>query len=259
MTSTEWTPLPGGPVHAVVVGPPGAPAVVGVPGLACSHHYFLPFARALAPEARTAVVELPGFGLSPGPPRALDVPGLARSLAAWLDATGRGGAVLVANSLGCSVVVELAAHAPELMGAVLLVGPAFDPRARTPVHQAARLLRDGLREAQIAPRLLYDWTVRAGARRVLDTFRHGLDHRIEDVAPLVPGPAVVVVGEHDPLAPRDWAERLTAALPHGRLVEVSGYAHALTTTTPETLAGLTRPHLTRPSVAGKPRSGKEVA
>ena len=259
MTSTEWTPLPDGPVHAVVVGPPGAPTVVGVPGLGCSHHYFLPFARALAPEARTAVVELPGFGLSPGPPRALDVPGLARSLAAWLDATGRGGAVLVANSLGCSVVVELAAHAPELMGPVLLVGPAFDPRARTPVHQAARLLRDGLLEAQIAPRLLYDWTVHAGARRVVDTYWHGLEHRMEDVAPLVPGPAVVVVGEHDPLAPREWAEQLTAALPQGRLVQVAGHAHALTSTTPRALAAITRPHLTPPRTSGKPRSRREAS
>lgn len=253
MTSTEWTPLPGGPLHAAVVGPPGAPVVVGVPGLACSHHYFLPLARALAPDARTAVPDLPGFGLSPGPPRALDVPGLARALAAWLRATGRGGAVLVANSLGCAVVVELAAHAPELMGPVVLAGPAIDPRSSRPLGPALRLLSDVRYEVRPVPRLLHDWLVAAGPRRVLATYRHALRHPIEEVAALVPGPTVVVVGEHDPIAPRDWAERLTRALPHARLVEVPGHAHALTTTAPATLAAIIRPYLTRPPVGGVSR------
>jgi pimeloyl-ACP methyl ester carboxylesterase len=244
VTTTEWTPLPDGPLHAAVVGPPDAPTVVGVPGLGCSHHYFLPLARALAPEARTAVLDLPGFGPSPGPPRALDVPGLARALAAWLRATGRSGSVLVANSVGCAVALELAVQAPELMGPVVLAGPAIDPRSSRPLGPALRLLGDVRNEPRVAPRLLHDWLVAADPRRVLTTYRHALDHRIEEAAARVAGPAVVVAGEHDPIAPRGWAQRLTAALPRGRLVEVPGRAHALTTTAPDTLAAIVRP-LTR--------------
>ncbi len=259
MTSTEWTPLPDGPLHAAVVGPPGAPTVVGVPGLACSHHYFLPLARALAPEVRTAVLDLPGFGLSPGPRRALDVPGLARALADWLRATHRGGAVLVANSLGCAVVVELAAHAPELMGPVVLAGPAIDPRSSRPLGPALRLLSDAGREARLVPRLMHDWVVAAGLPRVVATYRHALNHPMEDAAALVPGPAVVVVGEHDPIAPREWAERLTAALPHGRLVVLPGQAHGLTATAPAELARFVRAELARPPGAGRPPSRNGLA
>ncbi len=259
MTSSEWTPLPDGPLHAAVVGPPGAPTVVGVPGLGCSHHYFLPLARALAPQARTVVLDLPGFGPSPGPPRALDVPGLARALAAWLRATGRSGSVLVANSVGCAVVLELAVQAPELMGPVVLAGPAIDPASSRPLGPALRLLGDTGREARLVPRLLHDWLIAAGLPRVVATYRHALDHRIEDAAALVPVPTVVVAGEHDPIAPRDWAERLTALLPHGRLVVLPGRAHALTTTAPEALAAITLPLLTRPRVAGRPPSRKELA
>jgi len=63
----EFTAAAGTRVHAAVLGPPDAPEVVCVHGLGCSYRYWLPFARALAPHARTVAVDLPGFGRTPGP------------------------------------------------------------------------------------------------------------------------------------------------------------------------------------------------
>ncbi|WP_171110245.1 MULTISPECIES: hypothetical protein [Streptomyces] len=42
--------------------------------------------------------------------------------------------------------MDLAAHAPELVGRVVLNGPTVDRRARSAGRQAARLLRDARRE-----------------------------------------------------------------------------------------------------------------
>src|SRR5215208_331442 len=95
----------------------------------------IPFWMNLAPD-------LPGFGRTVGPARALDVRGLSVALADWLRATNRAGALLLANSTGCQVVVDLALHSSELLGPVVLVGPTVDRRARSVFQQWLRLVAD---------------------------------------------------------------------------------------------------------------------
>ncbi|MGW4663450.1 alpha/beta fold hydrolase [Streptosporangium sandarakinum] len=87
----EVTAVAGIPMYAAVLGPASAPEVVCVHGLGCSHRYFLPLARHLAPASRVVAVDLPGFGRTPGPREPLDIRGLSLALAGWLRATGRGG------------------------------------------------------------------------------------------------------------------------------------------------------------------------
>jgi pimeloyl-ACP methyl ester carboxylesterase len=226
---------------AVVAGPPGSPQVVGVPGLGCSYRYFRPLARALAPTATTAVPDLPGFGRSPGPREALDVPALAAALGTWMRATGRAGSTLVANSLGCQVALELAARAPDVAGPLVLVGPAVDPRGAGVLRHVLRLGLDGLRERPTVVALVArDHLLGAGPRRVLATFRLALAHPVDEVAARVRVPVLVVRGERDPVAPRGWARDLAARLPDARVVEVAGHAHAVHHSDPGTVADLVR-------------------
>ncbi|MDH6466278.1 pimeloyl-ACP methyl ester carboxylesterase [Micromonospora sp. A200] len=117
-----------------------------MPGLGCSHRYFLPLSRRLAPQARVVAVDLPGFGRTRGPRQPLDMRGLSEALADWLVATGHPGTPLVANSTGCQGVVDLAWHSPQLLGPVVLVGPTMDGRARSAGRQILRLIRDAGRE-----------------------------------------------------------------------------------------------------------------
>ncbi|MEV0724285.1 alpha/beta fold hydrolase [Micromonospora purpureochromogenes] len=77
----ELTAAAGTRTHAATLGPPGAPEVVCLPGLRCSHRYFLPLARRLAPQARVVAVDLPGFGRTRGPRQPLDMRGLSEALA----------------------------------------------------------------------------------------------------------------------------------------------------------------------------------
>ncbi|PLS75628.1 MAG: alpha/beta hydrolase, partial [Actinobacteria bacterium] len=169
---SEFTPVAGTRVHAAVLGPADAPDVVCVHGLGCSHRYFLPFARSLAPAARVVAPDLPGFGRTKGPPDALDVRGLSRGLAEWLRVTGRQGAVLVANSTGCQVVVDMAVHAPELLGPVILNGPTIDRHARTAARQAGRLLVNGRFEPPSLGVIIASDYLRCGLRRYLATLHY---------------------------------------------------------------------------------------
>jgi pimeloyl-ACP methyl ester carboxylesterase len=114
--------------------------VVCVHGLGVSHRYFLPLARGLAADARIVAPDLPGFRRTRGPAHTLDVRGQSQALADWLGATGHEGALLLANSTGCQVVVDFATHSPQLLGPVVLVGPTFDRHARSVPRQWARLL-----------------------------------------------------------------------------------------------------------------------
>lgn len=236
----EFTRVAGTRMHAAVLGPPGPPEVVCVHGLGCSHRYFLPLARCLAPHVAVAAPDLPGFGRTAGPRKALDVRGLSEALAAWLRATARGGALLLANSAGCQIVVDLAAHSPELLGPVVLNGPTMDARARASHRQLGRLLANARLERPSLGLVLARDYLDCGPRRWLATFRALLADPIERKLHHVHAPAVVVRGSRDPIAPREWAERLVAGLPHGRLAEVPGAGHTLNYSAPAELARITR-------------------
>jgi pimeloyl-ACP methyl ester carboxylesterase len=240
---SEHTAAAGTRVHAAVVGRADAPVVVCVHGLGCSHRYFLPVARELARSARVVAPDLPGFGRTRGPAHALDIRGLSLALADWLRATGRGGALLLANSTGCQVVVDLAVHAPELLGPVVLVGPTVDPQARSASQQWARLVADSRWERPgLGPVLLRDW-IASGARRYAETLRYMLTDPIERKLHHVNVPAVVVRGGRDPVVPRAWAEEVAQGLPDARLAEVPGTGHTVNWSAPRELARFVRPLL----------------
>lgn len=223
----EWTEVAGTRVHAALMGSPGAPDVVLVHGLGCSHRYFRPLARALAGRARVAAVDLPGFGWTDRAGSPPDVRTASTALGEWLTATGRRGAVIAANSAGCHVVVDLAARSPEAVGRLVLNGPAVDGRSRRWTTHAARLARTVPREPwRVWPVIARD-VLSAGPVRVLRTFRHLLGDPIEANARRVVAPAVMLRGTRDPVTPRRWAEVMCEALPRGRLVEVDGAAHVL--------------------------------
>jgi pimeloyl-ACP methyl ester carboxylesterase len=237
---SEFAAAAGTRVHAAVLGAPGRPDVVCVHGLGCSHRYFAPLARCLAPHARVAAPDLPGFGRTPGPAEPLDVRGMSLALADWLRATGRAGALHVANSAGCQVVVDLAVHAPELLGPVVLNGPTMDRHARSAWRQVGRLLADARLERPTLGLVLARDYLDCGPRRWLATFRALLDDAIEHKLGYLRVPTIVVRGSRDPTVPRAWAEEVVALLPNGQLAEVPGAGHTLNYSAPNELADITR-------------------
>lgn len=232
----EWTPAAGTRMYAAVWGRDGAPTVVCVHGLGVSHRYFLPFGSVLADRAQVVAPDLPGFGRTPGPEETLDVRGLSEALGEWLRATGRGGSVLVANSLGCQVVIDLATHSPELLGPVVLNAPTSDRGARTVWQHAWRLLLDAPFEGPLLYLVLARDYLRAGPRRFAGTLQSMLDDPVETKLGAVPTRALVVRGAFDPIVPRAWAMRVARGLRFGSYVDVPRAGHALNWSRPQALA-----------------------
>lgn len=210
-------------------------ACVLVHGLAVSHRYLMPTARCLHGRA-VYVPDLPGFGLSDKPAAVYDVRGHAGVLAAWLDGQGGLPVCVLGNSFGCQVAVELAFRRPDLVAALVLVGPTVDPAAASVPGQLARWLRDLLREDwRQAPILLAD--VRdAGVRRIAGTLRHSVRDRIEVKLPAVQAPTLLVRGARDAVVPPDWLAAAAELMPDARALVLAGPAHNAVTTAGPLLA-----------------------
>lgn len=143
---------------------------------------------------------------------------------------------LLGGSFGCQVAVDLCVRYPDLVGALVLVGPTVDPHARTPDGVLRQRLRNSVRESpRMAPLNVADYRD-AGVRRVVFAFGESIRDRIEDKLPYVSVPALVVRGGKDRMVPQSWAEEVTRRLPHGRLRVMRGLPHMVPYKDPRGLA-----------------------
>jgi 2-hydroxy-6-oxonona-2,4-dienedioate hydrolase len=203
------------------------PPIVLVHGLVVSSRYMVPLAEHLAPAWEVWAPDLPGFGRSDKPRRALDIRELGRVLGAWMDATGLADAVLVGNSFGCQVVAETVLQRPDLARRLVLLGPTVDPALRSVPAQLRRWRQEQKTQTRALKRIQVRDYARAGIPRAVATFRHALADRIEDKLPLLDQPTLVCRGTRDPIVEQRWAEQVTALLPHGRLAVLPGATHAV--------------------------------
>ena len=98
--------------------------IVHIHGFAIAGGYLMPTARLLARRWVNVVPDLPGYGHSERRDHVLGIPALAEALLAVLDALGIDQAVLLGNSMGCPVALEVAHAAPERVHRLVLVSPA---------------------------------------------------------------------------------------------------------------------------------------
>ena len=219
--------------------------MVLVHGLGVSSRYMIPTARRLARFFPTYAPDFPGFGRSGRPKPALRLPELADGLVARLDAAGLDRPVLLANSLGCQVVVDLALRHPARLSCAILVGPTGDPEAAGLPGMVGRLLLDVPREPLSAlPLQAFDYLT-AGPLRNLRTAREMVRDPFVAKLPFVPHPVLVVRGERDPIAPQRWVAEVADLLPRGEVAVVPGAAHIVNYSHPEALVALTRGFVAR--------------
>ena len=222
---TVWYEVRGSRMHAVVMG--AGPPVVLVHGYGVSGAYMLPLARALAGSFSAWVPDLPGQGRSGRLRGRTSIAGLADALGDWTTAARLRRPIVVANSMGCQIVTELAVRRPKAVGPLVLIGPTIDPARRAAPQQLKSALRDAAREpVALLARAAYD-DASAGIRSLLSIGRVALADRIEDRLPLVEQRTVVVHGEEDGFVGPEWAERVSELLPRGELVSVPGEPHAV--------------------------------
>ena len=254
---SRWTAVRGVRIHDL--SRPGGPDVpiVLVHGLAVAHRYLMPTARALPARHPVLVPDLPGFGRSDKPGRALDVEEHAQHVAGWLDALRLGPVCLVGHSFGSEVVARVAVRRPAAVAALVLAGPTTDPRARSRRRLIGRWLATMVAErpGQV-PTLLRD-VADTQPWRVLATIGHSVRNPVEEDLRRLPVPPLVLGGAQDAVAPLRWRAEV-AAMTGGTLVTLPYAAHNALTTSGRRSAAAIAAHLRR-TCAGPNSDGPNSA
>jgi len=231
--------------------------VVHIHGFAISGAYMMPTARLLAAGRVNVVPDLPGYGRSQRRENVLGIPELGKALIDILNALGIQRAVLLGNSMGCPVALEVAHAAPERVHRLVLVSPAGGLQNRPLAKALGQLAKDGLRESpRMLPVALPDY-LRFGPINGLRLFRElTLYPSLERL--LSTGiPTLAVLGLRDPLMPspsriREIADQ-TANLMAVGLIDKA--AHAVNFSHPVELAVTVQAWLDDDLLGGAPTDG----
>jgi pimeloyl-ACP methyl ester carboxylesterase len=214
--------------------------VVHLHGFAISGEYLMPTARLLARRWVNVVPDLPGYGRSQRRDRVLDIPELGEALMTVLDQLGIDQAVLVGNSMGCPVALEVAHAAPERVHSLVLVSPAGGVQNQPLVRALGQLARDVLRESpRMFPVALPDY-VKFGPLNGLRLFHEltlfpSLERLVNSTVP-----TLAVLGVRDPLMPTPARVREVVPESPGLVAValIDHAAHAVNFSHPEELAAL---------------------
>lgn len=232
-----WTEVNGVRTYARVQG--SGPALVLVPGLACSHLYYTRLQAQLAPHFEVWAYDPPGHGGTPAERDAfLTVEALTEHLAAWLQATGLSGAPLFGHSLGGQVLLHLAAHFPQQVSRLVLCAPSGRPDSPSAARQIRRLLLDARYERpDFLLRVLRSY-LQAGPYRAWHLLQAGHRDNPLRLAPQVQVPVLILEGGHDDVIRRQALLKLELALPHATRTRLPDGGHALHDRCPERVAEL---------------------
>ncbi len=225
----------------------GIPVVL-LHGLTATRRYVVMGSRALERSGHRVIsYDARGHGRSaPAPARdAYTYDELGRDVLAVLDALGIKRAVLAGASMGAHTLLWLALHAPERVGALVLITPAYDPATNADQRRLEHwdALADGLRRggvegflaARAAPAVPSAWeeSIVKVTRQRLSQHEHPL--AVADALQAVPRsrpfealaelaaiaiPVTVIASddEPDPGHPKAIGEAYAAAIPGARLV-----------------------------------------
>src|SRR3954454_19838395 len=213
---TRWASGPGEGAFRVRVCQPGKTAdtaVVLIHGVIVSGRYLTPLGAALSRDFAVAIPDLPGYGLSRATMSGPTLAELADAAVASAALLGADRVSLVGNSFGAQVAIEAAVRHPETVERIALIGPTIDPRARSLPRQYLRWQRCCPHEhPSVYPVMARD-LLDVGPVHAAHLLRVMLRDRPEDKLPAVRQPALVVRGEHDRVAPADWARYVARLLP----------------------------------------------
>ena len=249
---TEYVRVEGKSVHLKrSLGGSGVP-LVHIHGFGISGAYLMPTARVLAGRWPNVVPDLPGYGRSERRDHVLDIHALAGALLAILDALNIDQAVLIGNSMGCPIGLEVAHEAPERVYRLVLVSPAGGLQNQPLPRGLGQLALDVMRESpRMVPVALPDY-LRFGPINGLRLFHQlTLFPSLERLLH-TPVPTLAVLGGRDPLmpSPARVGEVVRLASEHLAVALVEPAAHAVNFSHPEELATVVEAWLDGALLAG---------
>jgi pimeloyl-ACP methyl ester carboxylesterase len=240
------TTLPGHPP-----APAEGPTVLCLHDVAGNGNVLAGVLDALADGHRPIAFDFPAHGRSGG----LDSLGAIDAMAAHAKSLGDAltlqAPVLLGDGMGAAVALEIAATWPDWPAAVVLCGgasatPAPDPATIAQVREVtagrARRQFDTTGYAPDTPRAVYErafgeW-MKTDPRATVGDLEALAAWQGPSRLPNVTAPVTVIVGEHEPDDAKAAADRLAAAVPNGRVVELSGAGRRGVLEQPAALAAL---------------------
>lgn len=250
------------PLVARVLG--DGPPIALLHGLGASGRYWGSAYDQLSVAHRLVVPDLLGFGASPRPNHGYGPDEHAAMIAACLDAAKvREPAVLAAHSAGAIVALRLAATRPDLVRAVIAVGPPLYRNAQdahrhlAALGAMARLFANDGHFAEIVCRWVCNHRSTAAKLAVLsmrhlpaEIVRDGVQHSWNSYSETLKGlvltsnagewlvdievPVVLIAGDRDAACDLEWLRTLSARHPNVRL-EIWNGDHHLPLTEPDAI------------------------
>jgi pimeloyl-ACP methyl ester carboxylesterase len=213
----------------------GTPVVL-IHGLAGSSEWWRRNFDVLAASHEVAAVDLVGFGrtqrfFSRGT-LPLSFVDTAALLARWIESTFREPVHLVGNSMGGHTAIYLAAARPELVRSLVLVDATGIPfEIRPGLHLENLVVPPGaLSFAQVLARDL----VRGGPSAIAIALARLLRDDARPQLRAIRVPTLLLWGEHDPLVPLVYGERMAAEIEGARLIVIRNAGHVPMWEQPET-------------------------
>ncbi|HYG83416.1 MAG TPA: alpha/beta hydrolase [Verrucomicrobiae bacterium] len=214
-------------------------------GIGASSTYFLPLFAALAPHYNVVAIDLPGYGKTPTPPKALSIPELSAVVIEYLQQEKISQAVLVGHSMGCQIAAHIAKQRPGLCKALILLGPTVNKWERGRLLQGWRLLQDAFQEPLRLNKILIRSYLEMGPRRYWQTSRYMIADRIEKTLDNVAIPTLIIRGDKDTVVSKAWMQYLASRLKHAEIVEIPGAGHVVQFTKPKQILNLCQGFLRR--------------
>jgi pimeloyl-ACP methyl ester carboxylesterase len=242
--------IAGHAVHAATGGrahQPGRPLAVFVHGAGLDHTVWAFQSRWLAFRGwNVLAVDLPGHGLSDGPPLA-DIGAMADWLAALIGTAATAPAALIGHSMGALIALDTAARFPDRVRSIALLGAAL----AMPVHP--ELLSASAANSHSAIDMVnlwgYGYAAGLGGSRAPGVWMVGVGERILEkakpgilhtdlaacdayknaalAAASVKAPSLVVCGARDQMTPHKNGRALAALLGGTTLIVLEGAGHML--------------------------------
>jgi pimeloyl-ACP methyl ester carboxylesterase len=213
-------------VRVNTLGTTGVRPFVLVPGIGVSSTYFERLAPRLNEFGPVHALDLPGFGGVPHPGDALSIRQYADLVGTVIDELAIDDPIIVGHSMGSQVVSDLASRRPDLTSLVL-IGPVVNPAERKVVTQARRFLQAAWHEPLTVKVIAVSAYLFCGVKWFSRILPKMLSFPIEDRLPLIQAHTLVIRGEFDAVAPREWVETIGDLLPSSRLWEIPGAAHSV--------------------------------
>ncbi len=221
------------------------PDVLLLPGLGATAHVWYPQMKALSGVMRLTAMDPRGHGRSGRPMGPYSTRLFSEDAAALIRRAGIAPAVVVGSSMSAATAIDLAAHHPDLVSALVLVGgfavlPAaarerfeqravlaetdgMEPVADLVVQGALGATSHAVRPALVA---LFRQAVAANDRIAYAAAARAVrDIDVRALLPRVTCPTLILIGAEEVVAPMSAARALKAGIPHADVVVLPEAGH----------------------------------